>query len=316
MKKVIVLVAILCFLGAGGYLRAEFARIGLDAKFVDWDSVTKVSDPNDDDLSDPNDPNDNHKVHDILEVAMANDGTNLYWYARVDDSNNDEFGNDSIDPNDPNDPNSPLEGSGKWEEIHFYFDMDNDVNTGWQIPIGPNGGAYTFGAEYRSRTTRRGNADPNVASGQTEIFKAEWNDFFQQWLWQSLFNTDQLGIPCPVRRLTGVNEMEGRIPYAGPHCKLVDGFFQQLLHAGDTITYTVLATRLSESDPNSWETDWLDTPQSYTIVSGCSDPCHPYPEGDLNRDCRVNYEDLKILTQDWVMCTEPNKPGCADLGWY
>jgi len=37
----------------------------------------------------------------------------------------------------------------------------------------------------------------------------------------------------------------------------------------------------------------------------CGDPEHPYPVGDLNGDCRVNFLDLAKLTLHWLECTAP-----------
>jgi len=37
----------------------------------------------------------------------------------------------------------------------------------------------------------------------------------------------------------------------------------------------------------------------------CGDAAHPYPIGDLNLDCRVNYLDVAILALHWLECTRP-----------
>ena len=37
----------------------------------------------------------------------------------------------------------------------------------------------------------------------------------------------------------------------------------------------------------------------------CGDPDRPYPVGDLNKDCRVNFQDLAMLTLHWLECTAP-----------
>lgn len=43
------------------------------------------------------------------------------------------------------------------------------------------------------------------------------------------------------------------------------------------------------------------------ILSGpiCGDSEHPYPIGDLNKDCRVDIEDLLLLIEHWMECTAP-----------
>lgn len=35
-------------------------------------------------------------------------------------------------------------------------------------------------------------------------------------------------------------------------------------------------------------------------VAACGDPTHPYPVGDINHDCRVDFVDFAILAQDWL----------------
>ena len=35
-------------------------------------------------------------------------------------------------------------------------------------------------------------------------------------------------------------------------------------------------------------------------VVACGDPTHPYPVGDINHDCRVDFVDFAILSQDWL----------------
>jgi len=37
----------------------------------------------------------------------------------------------------------------------------------------------------------------------------------------------------------------------------------------------------------------------------CGDPGHPYPIGDLNKDCEVNFFDIAILALHWLDCTRP-----------
>lgn len=38
-------------------------------------------------------------------------------------------------------------------------------------------------------------------------------------------------------------------------------------------------------------------------AAACGDPTHPFPAGDLNKDCRVDLADLKILTDNWLAST-------------
>jgi hypothetical protein len=38
-------------------------------------------------------------------------------------------------------------------------------------------------------------------------------------------------------------------------------------------------------------------------VAACGDPAHPYPAGDVNKDCRVDLQDLALLAGSWLECT-------------
>ena len=52
------------------------------------------------------------------------------------------------------------------------------------------------------------------------------------------------------------------------------------------------------------------------IVDGqCGDQNHPYPVGDLDHNCRVNWADFAIFASHWLQspCTDPNWCGGADL---
>jgi hypothetical protein len=49
---------------------------------------------------------------------------------------------------------------------------------------------------------------------------------------------------------------------------------------------------------------------AFSDVSCCGDYKHPYPVGDLNKDCRVNLSDFAILAAQWLQI--PGKPS-ADI---
>jgi hypothetical protein len=40
----------------------------------------------------------------------------------------------------------------------------------------------------------------------------------------------------------------------------------------------------------------------------CGDPTHPFPAGDWNKDCYVNFKDLAIFVSQWLNCTSPAAP--------
>jgi len=48
--------------------------------------------------------------------------------------------------------------------------------------------------------------------------------------------------------------------------------------------------------------------------SVCGDADHPYPVGDLNHDCRVDFLDLAILAEHWLECTAPQNTQHAKGG--
>lgn len=35
----------------------------------------------------------------------------------------------------------------------------------------------------------------------------------------------------------------------------------------------------------------------------CGDELHPYPPGDLTKDCKVNFDDVVIIAMNWLACT-------------
>lgn len=55
-----------------------------------------------------------------------------------------------------------------------------------------------------------------------------------------------------------------------------------------------------EDKPGSSATTEID---AIADVSCCGDYKHPYPMGDLNNDCRVDFIDFAILAQDWLAGT-------------
>lgn len=53
----------------------------------------------------------------------------------------------------------------------------------------------------------------------------------------------------------------------------------------------------------------------FADVAGCGDYKHPYPVGDLDENCRVDYEDCALLCRYWLaQITDPNEPAAiADI---
>jgi hypothetical protein len=38
-------------------------------------------------------------------------------------------------------------------------------------------------------------------------------------------------------------------------------------------------------------------------AAACGDPTHPYPTGDINKDCRVDMADFALMAGNWLVCT-------------
>jgi len=67
----------------------------------------------------------------------------------------------------------------------------------------------------------------------------------------------------------------------------------------------------------TFEPDWdfeavwgIDEGQDYPVLTvfteTCGDPWHPYPVGDFNHDCQVDFLDFAIFSAHWLECTDPN----------
>ncbi len=64
------------------------------------------------------------------------------------------------------------------------------------------------------------------------------------------------------------------------------------------------------NDPNSANTTIImDANETVTAVfvddRQCGDECHPYPDGDTNEDCEVNFRDFALFAVQWLECTKP-----------
>lgn len=42
-----------------------------------------------------------------------------------------------------------------------------------------------------------------------------------------------------------------------------------------------------------------------SALQACGDGEHPYPIGDLNRDCRVDFRDFATMARHWLECSAP-----------
>jgi hypothetical protein len=76
---------------------------------------------------------------------------------------------------------------------------------------------------------------------------------------------------------------------------------------------TALMMQQSTYEPE-WNFDavWgIDEGYDYPVLMilffepACGDPWHPYPVGDFNRDCKVNFADFATFSMHWLECTAP-----------
>jgi len=64
------------------------------------------------------------------------------------------------------------------------------------------------------------------------------------------------------------------------------------------------------NDPNSANTTvFMDTDKTVTAVfvdsRKCGDECHPYPAGDIDKNCIVDFTDFGLFALSWLKCTKP-----------
>jgi len=75
-------------------------------------------------------------------------------------------------------------------------------------------------------------------------------------------------------------------------------------------TTTEMMQQATFDPPWNFDTVWgIDDGQIYPYLLAlspvCGDKDHPYPIGDLNYDCRVDFFDFTIFAQHWLECTAP-----------
>lgn len=62
----------------------------------------------------------------------------------------------------------------------------------------------------------------------------------------------------------------------------------------------------NSADTTTWMLDDKTVTAVYTDARECGDECHPNPEGDVTGDCRVNLEDVAVLSAHWLESTHPD----------
>jgi hypothetical protein len=58
---------------------------------------------------------------------------------------------------------------------------------------------------------------------------------------------------------------------------------------------------------------YLQGVRLYTVpyTPMCGDATHPYPTGDLNHDCKVNFADFAEFAKNWLVCYSPKLSDCT-----
>lgn len=193
------------------------------------------------------------------------------------------FGNSSFKSSGVVGPNTDMD--------EFYLENPTSISAEWimvSVAQDPNGPWYTF--------TNGSYADANFP---TNAFA--WDSDSNSW-------GDELDWLKPVDPNLSISDFDGLSVAAA--IELYDGsaggtgFDLRWLDPDD---YQALAV-----DPDSgrrWiqyikvTSDEFGEVDAFADVAGCGDYRHPYPVGDINKDCRVNMIDFAMMAEHWLDCT-------------
>jgi len=101
-------------------------------------------------------------------------------------------------------------------------------------------------------------------------------------------------------------------PSVGPHDYAAEAWVgikaERFVNCPDV--YTFAHWEGDVNDPNSADTTvFMDSDKTITAVfvdgRQCGDECHPYPSGDVNKDCKVDFLDIAMVASSWLECTRP-----------
>jgi hypothetical protein len=67
--------------------------------------------------------------------------------------------------------------------------------------------------------------------------------------------------------------------------------------------------------PKTFTLNWTGTlpypkGQDYIPPQNCGDPGTQYADGDINKDCKVDWQDFVLFANTWLICTDPNQANC------
>ena len=216
---------------------------------------------------------------------------NLYYIAQAGD-----------DPNDPND-HTQFDGSTPWA-IQFIMKLQPDVN--------PNAGFLEVGS---------GTADPaddldpcmflmfstNNAANMIDQIRVHQGDAEGLGEWA----TESQGVPCTWNEYHTVTVVyDPTNPPADPN----DGYLEIWV---DDVKRASARSRTGQHNLGVVllynEVAYDDVKVSGNLVQGpfeCGDFGTVYKDGDLDTDCDVDLDDLRLLIGPWLECTDPVDPNC------
>ena len=151
----------------------------------------------------------------------------------------------------------------------------------------------------------------------TGMLSGEWMDGTR---WAVNISTNEptatiLAIPAPYILTIDVDPNDVGIdtitPSVGPH-DYARGWVsikaERFINCPDVYTFDHWDGDVN--DPNSADTTvFMDSDKTITAVfvdgRQCGDECHPYPSGDVNKDCKVDFLDIAMVASSWLECTKP-----------
>ena len=104
-------------------------------------------------------------------------------------------------------------------------------------------------------------------------------------------------------------QMGGQTLYNTAAKPISGTFYHEPAIQGDTYT-NYSSTTLYDSRTELPSGYAITTLIYYLYIPVCGDAQHPYPIGDVNHDCRVNFVDIALLSLHWLECTAPE---CEEL---
>ncbi len=115
--------------------------------------------------------------------------------------------------------------------------------------------------------------------------------------------------------VNGWNNLEFWLQNGTMNIKINDGTVNTAALGGtlNTVsadTYDGLTIGARWDGNGRWARAWIDNVELYELVDGCGS--WGYLPTDFNEDCFVDIDDLAVLANEWLMCTDPQGQGCVN----